>query len=67
MTRGVHVQQQDTCHAPRHPHITSSAAAGARISAAEAAKIGLISRTVPAEQLMDEARKVGLVVTHAGT
>jgi len=31
---------------------------GARISAAEAVRIGLVSRAVPAEQLMDEARKV---------
>lgn len=32
---------------------------GGRIGAAEAVRIGLVSRAVPAEQLMDEARKVG--------
>lgn len=32
---------------------------GARISAAEAVKMGLASRAVPAAELLDEARKVG--------
>lgn len=31
---------------------------GARVSANEAAKIGLVSRVVPADQLMEEARRV---------
>lgn len=34
---------------------------GARITAAEAAKMGLISRVVPQEDLMDEVRKVGFI------
>lgn len=33
--------------------------AGSRISAAEAERIGLVSRVVPAAELMAEARKVG--------
>lgn len=34
---------------------------GARISAQEAVKMGLVSRAVPAAELMEEARKVGLI------
>jgi enoyl-CoA hydratase/carnithine racemase len=35
---------------------------GRRVSADEAARIGLISRAVPAEELMPEARRVSLAV-----
>ena len=35
---------------------------GARIPAPEAAKIGLISRVVPKDQLLDEAKLVSLLI-----
>lgn len=42
----------------RPPTVLPSFLPGDRISAAEAERIGLISRAVPAAQLMAEARKV---------
>jgi enoyl-CoA hydratase len=40
---------------------------GARISAAEAAKMGLISRAVPAEELVDEVRRVAAKIAQYST
>ena len=41
------------------PHTPAQVLTGARIPATEAAKIGLISRVVPKDQLLEEAMQVG--------